>query len=722
MNHRTIALILSLASTGSILRAAKAQEYWVDVDLDSSEFTSVIDERRGDGYSPVSLTVHQAGPNGGTGPVLFQVVWRQGFDTDWAAASNLTLSQYEAWSSDQMALGRRPICVGAYGQTINAKYVAVWGKDEFSSWAQRVNLTQAEYEAELIAMAENDFRPTWVSANGSFSQTRFSAIWVLDVRKACNAQGLFQADFSEAIVNNRTIGCRLISTAAYGFDQNPLFGGLWVKGEQPPWEYSHYISKPELLSRIDEFQSQGYRPTFVTSYDTPTGIRYTISWEAIDQTAIWRMAGPLVPSMSNIDSAMNQFMVDRHVPNASIAVVKEGRLVFARGYTNAPAGWPTATPTTLYRIASLTKPLTSVGVMKLIESGLIQFNQRIGTILGTNGWTDLRINDVTVRDLLQHRGGWDVSLAGFDPLTHDFSISSALNVPLPLSTANVIDYMKTIPLDHDPGETFAYSNFGYSLAGRIIEMITGAPYDAWIKANVLNPVGMKRAHIGRSEQGTQWTGEIPYVDEYQRVVPSVMGPSTPDLVPLNYGGWNLSLHDSGGGWVTTVVDYARFAATFDDLDKSPLLSRSLIEQMWSRPPTEPIESPAYYAAGFLVQPLETAGHYYVSHTGALNGTSAWMTLRDDHVQWIVMMNVRGIPELPSMADLSGIIDAEISAITDWPTHDLYPQFEVPDALVFVNVLIGLDTDAGHVSSADMNADGHVDGRDIAGFVQTMAGW
>lgn len=722
MNHRTIALLLSLASTGSILRAAKAQEYWVDVDLDSSEFTSVIDERRGDGYSPVSLTVHQAGPSGGSGPVLFQVVWRQGFDTDWAAASNLTLSQYEAWASEQMALGRRPICVGAYGQTIDARYVSVWGKDEFTSWAQRVNLTQTEYEAEIIAMAENDFRPTWVSANGSFSQTRFSAIWVLDVRKSCNAQGLFQAGFSEAIVNNRMIGCRLISAAAYGLDQNPVFGGVWVKGEQPPWEYSHYLSKLELLARIDEFQSLGFRPTFVTSYDTPTGIRYTASWEAIDQTAIWRMAGPLVPSMSSIDTAMNQFMVERHVPNASIAVVKDGRLVFARGYTNAPTGWPTATPTTLYRIASLSKPLTSVGAMRLIESGLIQFDQSIGTILDTSGWTDPRINDITIRDLLQHRGGWDVSLAGFDPMTQDFAISAALNVPLPLTTANVIDYMKAMPLDHDPGEVFAYSNLGYCLVGRAIEMISGSPYDAWIKANVLNPVGMHRAHIGRSEQGAQWAGEIPYVDEYQRVVPSVMGPSTPALVPLTYGGWNLSLHDSSGGWVTTVVDYARFAATFNDLDKSPLLSRSLIEQMWSRPPSEPVANPSYYASGFLVQPLPEAGHYEVSHTGANNGTSAWLRIRDDHVQWVVLMNVRGIPELPSMADLMGIIDQEISNVVDWPAHDLFAGLNVPDATVFVNVLIGSDTDPMHVQSADMNADGRVDGRDISGFVQTVAGW
>lgn len=722
MNHRSVAILVSLHLFGLNLRAAKAQEYWVDVDLDVSEFTSVIDERRSEGYSPVSLTVHQAGPNGGTGPALFQVVWRQSFESDWAAVTDLTLSQYEAWSTQQAALGRRPICIGSYGLPSNASYVSVWGKDEYQLWQQRVNLTLSQYEAEIVAMAENDYRPTWVSANGSFSQTRFSAIWVLDVRKSCNAQGLFQADFNEAIVNNRMIGCRLISAAAYGSDLNPLFGGVWVKGEQPPWEYSHYLDKIELLAKITEFQIQGYRPTFVTSYDTPAGIRYTASWEAIDQTAIWRMAGPLVPSMSSLDTAMNQFMVDRHVPNASIAVVKDGRLVFARGYTNAPVNWPTTTPTSLFRIASLSKPLTAVGVMKLVESGTILFDQPISTILDTSGWTDPRIHDVTVRDLVQHRGGWDVSLAGFDPMSHDFSIASSLNVPLPLTTDNVINYMKAVPLDNDPGDVFAYSNFGYCLAGRVIERVTGQSYDAWIKANVQTPVEMRRAHLGQSVQGQQWAGEMPYVDEYQRVVPSVMGPSTPDLVPLTYGGWNLFLLDSSGGWVTSAVDYARFAASFNDLDSSPLLSRSMIELLWSRPPAEPVSNPSYYASGFLVQPLPETGHYEVSHTGANNGTSAWVRIRDDHVQWVVMMNVRGIPELPSMVDLMDIIDTEIGAVADWPTHDLFTQFSVPDASVFVNVLLGADTDASHVLSSDMNADGRVDGRDIGGFVQTMAGW
>ncbi|MBI5765348.1 MAG: serine hydrolase [Planctomycetes bacterium] len=722
MIKRLFATLFVLLATSLDPRAAFGQEFPIDLDLDASEFTTVIGERRLSGYQPVSVTVHQVGVNGGTGPVLFQVVWRQNFDTDWAATSNLSLSQYQSWSTSQAALGRRPLCVGAYGQSSNAKYVSVWGKDEFTAWNQRVGMTQEEYEAEVLAMEANEFRPTWVSANGIGSQVRFSAIWVQDQRKSCHAQGLFQEDLNQAIIDNRMIGCRLISAAAYGPDFSPLFGGVWIKGEQPPWDYSHYVSKPELQAMFEDYQAQGYRPTFITSYDTPTGIRYTASWEAIDQTAIWRMAGPLVPSMSNIDSAMNQFMVERHVPNASIAVVKDGRLVLARGYTNAPTNWPTTSPTSLFRIASLTKPLTSVGVMKLVESGAIQFDQPINTILNTSGWTDSRINSVTVRDLLQHRGGWDVSVSGIDPMSQDFNISAELNVPLPVTTGNVIDFMKSRPLDNQPGLVFAYSNFGYCMLGRVIEAVTGQPYDAWIKANVLAPIGIQRIHRGRSEQGRQWAGEVPYVDAYQRVVLSVMGESTAPLVPLSYGGWNLSLLDSSGGWVTSAVDYAKFAATFRNIDASPLLARSTIDQMWSRPPEELETNPAYYAAGFLVQPLQALGHYEVSHTGSFNGSSSWMRLRDDGVQWIVMMNVNGIEELPPMSDLSGIIDTEIDSITNWPAHDLFSQYSVPDAAVFINVLIGSDTDAGHVMASDLNADGWVDGRDIAGFVQTMTGW
>lgn len=706
-----------IVATGS----AFAQDYWVDIDLDASEFTTVVFERRSDGYEPVSITVHQAGPNNGAGIPLFQVVWRQNFETDWATASNLTLAEYEAWSSDQAGLGRRPICVGAYGPTSNIKYVSIWGKNYYQAWEQRVGMTHAVYEQELADLDEQGFRPIWVSGNGSFTQARFSAIWIQDFRKSCFANGLFQSGFNTQVINNRMIGCRLISTASYGVDSNPQFSGVWVKGEQPQWDYSHYLDKIELIAAIDQYQAMGYRPTFVTSYDTPTGIRYTASWEAIDQTSIWRMSGPVVPELSSLDSMMNEFMVDRHVPNASLAVVKDGRLVAARGYTNAPVSWPTTSPVSLFRIASLSKPLTAVGIMKLVESGVIQFDQPIRTILNTSDWTDPRINSVTVRDLIQHRGGWDVSMSGIDPMSQDVNIASELNVPLPVTTSQVIEYMKTRSIDNEPGSVFAYSNFGYCLAGRIIETVTGQPYDAWIKANVLAPIGMQRAHLGHSEQGRQWSGEVPYVDEYQRFVYSVMGPTTPDLVPLTYGGWNLNLLDASGAWVTTAVDYARFAAAFRDIDKSPLLTRTTIEQMWSPAPQELPGLSTYYSAGWLVSPLPTPGHYEVSHTGANNGTSTWVRIRDDGVQWVVMMNVRGIDELPPMSDLSPLIDQGLDAISNWPVHDLFSNFDVLDAATFVNVLLGLDTDPGHLTQSDMNADGRTDGRDIAGFVQTLAG-
>ncbi|MEK6644003.1 MAG: serine hydrolase domain-containing protein [Planctomycetota bacterium] len=426
--------------------------------------------------------------------------------------------------------------------------------------------------------------------------------------------------------------------------------------------------------------------------------------------------------MSNVDAAMYQFMIDRHVPNAAVAIVKDGRLVFARGYTNAPTNRPVTTPNSLFRLASLSKPLTSVGVMTLVESGAIAFDQPISTILDTSDWTDPRIDNVTVRDLLQHRGGWDVSVSGFDPMTQDFVVTSALNESLPMTPVMAVEYMKTQPLDVNPGSTFAYSNFGYCMLGRIIESVTGQPYDTWIKANVLSPVGAQRAHLSRSELGRQWAGEVPYVDEYQRVVPSVMGPTSPALVPLTYGGWNLHTLDASGGWVTSVVEYARFLATFNDLDQSPLLNRGTIEEMWSRPPAEPPGSPVYYASGFLVQPLSEPGHIDVTHTGANNGTSTWLHIRDDHVQWVVMMNVRGIEELPPMYDLAGILDAATGAETIWPDHDLFSQFSTPNPGVFINVLLGIDIDPLHAEASDLNADGKVDARDIAGFVQTLAGW
>src|SRR5215467_421088 len=162
---------------------------------------------------------------------------------------------------------------------------------------------------------------------------------------------------------------------------------------------------------------------------------------------------------------MTNFIALRNIARDTLAVTRSGKLVFHHAYTFAPTNAVPTQTSNLFRIASLTKQFTSVGIMQLLQAGKIGLDQQISNILDLTTVADPRFRIVTIRQLLQHYGGWDRDIS-YDPMFRDAIISSTLGRPLPTTPQMVIDYMKSQPLDHDPGTVYAYSNFGYCLLGR----------------------------------------------------------------------------------------------------------------------------------------------------------------------------------------------------------------------------------------------------------------
>ena len=114
-----------------------------------------------------------------------------------------------------------------------------------------------------------------------------------------------------------------------------------------------------------------------------------------------------VPGMESYDRIIARIMHDFDIPGAAVAVVRHGRLVYARGFGMADreAGTPVQ-PDSLFRIASVSKPITAVAVLKLVEDGLLDLDARVFPDLLT------RMNRITVRDLLRHGGGFDGDISG----------------------------------------------------------------------------------------------------------------------------------------------------------------------------------------------------------------------------------------------------------------------------------------------------------------------
>jgi CubicO group peptidase (beta-lactamase class C family) len=306
-------------------------------------------------------------------------------------------------------------------------------------------------------------------------------------------------------------------------------------------------------------------------------------------------------------------------------------------------------PQSRFRIASVSKPVTSVAVMKLVETGKLQLSD---FVFGSNGilnrfQTDQRqlkqselkrIRRIRVRHLLEHTcGGWgnrqkDPMFAG---AAIDFDHDGLIRWTL-----------QNRPLEQDPGKSYAYSNFGYCLLGRIIESKTGQSYQDAVQALVLKPAGITSMQIGgdtlddRAQQEVNYYGQ--QEDPYHRVM-------------------RVSRMDAHGGWIATAADLVRLVVHVDNFEQpADLLAPATIKTM-----TTGSTANRSYAKGWSVNRSDNWWHQ-----GSFNGGTAIMARIHDQFAWAVLVNTR-----PKTNGYGAALDAlpwQIRrAVKRWPDHDLF---------------------------------------------------
>ncbi|MBC8869257.1 MAG: serine hydrolase [Planctomycetes bacterium] len=385
---------------------------------------------------------------------------------------------------------------------------------------------------------------------------------------------------------------------------------------------------------------------------------------------------------ASFDRMVCEFMEKHHVPGLALAVTDRGRLVYARGHGYADvATKEKVTPTSLFRIASISKPITAVAILQLVERNRLSLDDKVFDILKhephleKDAKRDERLQAITIRHLLQHRGGWDRGKS-FDAMFQSVRFAEALGTQPPAGTDEVIRFMLGQPLDFEPGERYAYSNYGYCLLGRVIEAVTNEDY---VKTQVLAPLGIHTMRVGKTRLDGRSESEVRYYDP--RKGPSVFAADLNELVPQPYGAWHLEAMDAHGGWLASAVDLARFARAFDDPTKCKILSPDSIQEMFVRPPglaghdEDGKPKPVYYSCGWLNR-VEGDGKLNRWHTGSLPGTATLLVRRHDGRNWVVLMNARMSPQT---SHLGGAIDSLVhqaaDEVTAWPEYDLSEEFQ-----------------------------------------------
>lgn len=389
-------------------------------------------------------------------------------------------------------------------------------------------------------------------------------------------------------------------------------------------------------------------------------------------------SGETHEAFAQIDSVMQAFIREHRVPGASLAISDHGRIVYARGFGYADVGErEPVTSNSLFRIASISKPITAVAIMQLVDQGKLSLDDKVFEILSyephleEGGSFDERQNSITVEHLLQHRGGWDRDQS-FDAMFKSTPFSELLGTEPPAGPDTVIRVMLGKPLDFDPGERYAYSNFGYCLLGRVIEKLTEQPYEQYVKEQVLAPIGVTQMRIGATRLSGRAENEVRYYDP--ALGDSVFAGDLNSPVPHPYGAWHLEAMDSHGAWIASASDLVKFASAFDSAESCEILSPESVRRMFQRPDGlagfdeqgEPKDK--YYGLGWSIAKMEDE-KFSASHGGSLPGTSTLLRRRADGRNFAILFNTRVSPRAGRVVSaILPELSKAIDEIDTWPAE------------------------------------------------------
>lgn len=380
-----------------------------------------------------------------------------------------------------------------------------------------------------------------------------------------------------------------------------------------------------------------------------SGVLFWPSWTVaeVKQPSAYFVKGVSGAEHDQIVEIGRAFQSRYELPGISLAMSYRGKLKllacfgYARRLQNIPV-----TPTHQFRIASVSKPITAVAILRLQERRQLSIDDRVFAHGGSlSHFLDdvtidadqrARLKRITIRHLLQHRsGGWS-NQRGEAPMF--------ARPALGMSHPDLIRWtLVNMPLKNPPGENYAYSNFGYCLLGRVIEAATGKTYEDAVKELVLHPAGAKSIHVGKHQREQRRPDEVEYYDRFDP-----------------YGtNMDVSRMDSHGGWISTASDLVRFAQVVDGFDRPPdLLTSSSIGQM-----TTPVGDG--YGLGWNVN----AGKNWW-HTGSFNGGSSILARIHDGHCWAVLVNTRSYQKhyFPALDRFPWDVRKVVKA---WGNHDLF---------------------------------------------------
>lgn len=364
------------------------------------------------------------------------------------------------------------------------------------------------------------------------------------------------------------------------------------------------------------------------------------------------------------DKYIRKFMQKWELKGASFALMKDGKLLYSKGYGFADYEKGIETDVRhIFRIASVSKLITATAIMKLEEEGKLHLDDKVfgpSGILNDSIYShirDPRTKNITIENLLRHQAGFSTVYG--DPMFCPLDIARKMKISAPVGLTSSIRFVLSRRLGYAPGTSTMYSNIGYGILSKVVEKASGTDYENYVQEYILKPAGCFDMHIGRNLYEHKFEHEVRYYETAsEEMIPAFDGSGK--LVPKYYGGNNIEELSGAGGWVASSTELLRFLSVIDGDSRIPdILKPETIRRMTAYTVALPI--------GWMH--ISYRGDW--TRTGTLSGTSALMKKQADGYAWVFITNTSSWKgsKFPSYIDRA--VSNALKTVTQWPDRDLF---------------------------------------------------
>ncbi|RYX86206.1 class A beta-lactamase-related serine hydrolase [bacterium] len=365
------------------------------------------------------------------------------------------------------------------------------------------------------------------------------------------------------------------------------------------------------------------------------------------------LTGQLAAGLEPFDAKISPLLQKYDIPGCVIAVMDNDSIVMVRGY-----GWADKearvpiSPDSVFRIADLSQTVTATAILMLAEEGKLKLEAPVLPLLPEltplDGATpDPRLSKITIRQLLQHSGGWDEA-ATFNPFDRLGQIATTAKVASPPDINTIIRYMMGQPLQFDPGTKSAYSNFGYLLLGKVVEKVSGLGYEDYLNSKLFDKMGTQSFRLGATRKQERDLNEVKYYD-YKGAPSATSLFDAPAMAPRPDGSVGMEVRGGSSGWIANASDYLRFLSVVDAVETvTDVLSYNTLVEV-ARRPDYGLKDETYWGLGWMVRPTraydpkfpnthkpEVYGSWW--HEGSMPGSSVFAARDSNGRAWVALFN------------------------------------------------------------------------------------